>query len=98
VAGESDPVATPPDDRLDGGSDPTDSAPSSVPEATADPEVCPVCDVAYDSVSVHDAGLLVNLLDNERYRRVCFEPIAAADGTPLVRFYHHTHGQATLDR
>ncbi|WP_348608181.1 hypothetical protein [Halobaculum rarum] len=58
------------------------------------PSTCPVCDAAYDFVSVHDAGLLVNLLDNERYRRVCFEPVAGDDGTPLVEFYHHTHEQA----
>jgi hypothetical protein len=56
------------------------------------PAVCPVCETAYDSVSRHDAGLMVNLLDNERYRRVCFEPVSY-EGTPHVRFYHHTHGQ-----
>lgn len=61
------------------------------------PETCPACDADYDSVSVHDAGLLVNLLDNERYRRVCFEPVAGADGEPLVAFYHHTHGQVGAD-
>lgn len=53
------------------------------------PERCPVCATGYESVSVHDAGLMVNLLDNPRYRRVCFEPV---DG-PRVRFYHHTHEQ-----
>ena len=58
------------------------------------PAVCPVCETGYDSVSVHDAGLMVNLLDNERYRRVCFEPVAGDDGEALVRFYHHTHEQA----
>lgn len=58
------------------------------------PAVCPVCETAYDSVSVHDAGLMVNLLDNDRYRRVCFEPVAGDDGEALVRFYHHTHEQA----
>lgn len=51
------------------------------------PEACPVCETAYDSVSVHESGLMVNLLENERYRRVCCEPV---DG-PRVRFYHHTH-------
>lgn len=54
------------------------------------PEVCPVCGVAYDSVSVHEEGLMVNLLDNERYRRVCVEPAAG----PRIRFFHHTHEQA----
>ena len=63
-------------------------------DAGDEPETCPVCDVAYDSVSIHDAGLMVNLLDNERYRRVCFEPVVDTDGRPLVRFFHHTHGQA----
>ncbi|WP_136588654.1 hypothetical protein [Salinigranum halophilum] len=56
------------------------------------PDVCPVCETAYDSVSRHDAGLMVNLLDNARYRRVCFEPVSE-DGVALVRFYHHTHDQ-----
>lgn len=55
---------------------------------------CPVCDVAYDSVSVHDTGLMVNLLDNERYRRVCFDPVE--ENGPRIRFYHHTHEQTAL--
>ncbi|MFC7137444.1 hypothetical protein [Halobaculum litoreum] len=61
------------------------------------PETCPTCGAAYDSVSVHDAGLVVNLLDNERYRRVCFEPVAGDDGAALVEFYHHTHEQVDAD-
>ena len=61
------------------------------------PATCPTCGAAYDSVSVHDAGLLVNLLDNERYRRVCFEPVAGDDGEALVEFYHHTHEQVGAD-
>ncbi|WP_380674997.1 hypothetical protein [Salinigranum sp. GCM10025319] len=56
------------------------------------PNVCPVCGTAYDSVSRHDAGLMVNLLDNVRYRRVCFEPVSS-EGVAQVRFYHHTHEQ-----
>ena len=56
------------------------------------PARCPVCEAEYDSVSEHDAGLLVNLLDNERYRRVCFDPVLV-DGEARVRFYHHTHEQ-----
>lgn len=56
------------------------------------PESCPICGAAYDSVSVHEAGLMVNLMANERYRRVCFDPVERADG-PGVRFYHHTHAQ-----
>jgi hypothetical protein len=62
----------------------------------ADP-ACPVCGAAYESVSTHDSGLLVNLLDNERYRRVCFEPFADESGEPLIRFFHHTHAQTALD-
>ncbi|WP_247009380.1 hypothetical protein [Halorientalis litorea] len=57
------------------------------------PRVCPVCTAAYDSVSVHESGVMVNLLDNERYRRVCFEPVDDGDASRL-RFYHHTHEQA----
>jgi len=56
------------------------------------PVKCPVCETAYDSVSVHEAGVMVNLLDNDRYRRVCFEP-TTHDGRAVVRFYHHTHEQ-----
>lgn len=56
------------------------------------PDACPVCEQAYDSVSTHDAGIMVNLLDNERYRRVCFEP---RPGERLW-FFHHTHAQAVI--
>ncbi|MFC4359968.1 hypothetical protein ACFO0N_18630 [Halobium salinum] len=54
---------------------------------------CPVCDRAYDSLSEHTGGLMVNLLANARYRRVCFDP-ALVEGEARVRFYHHTHDQA----
>ncbi|WP_254534739.1 hypothetical protein [Halomarina litorea] len=57
------------------------------PEDT--PERRPVCATAYDSVSVHDVEVLVDLLDEARYRRVCFEPVVG----PPVRFFHHTHEQ-----
>lgn len=57
-------------------------------------DVCPVCDAAYESVSEHDGGLMVNLLDNDRYRRVCFDPVLVA-GEARVRFYHHPHEQTT---
>ncbi|KAB7512766.1 hypothetical protein DM867_11235 [Halosegnis rubeus] len=60
------------------------------------PARCPVCETMYDSVSVHESGLMVNLLDNERYRRVCFEP-ATRGATPIIRFYHHTHEQADTE-
>ncbi|WP_153553764.1 hypothetical protein [Halomicrobium sp. LC1Hm] len=56
------------------------------------PERCPICETAYDSVSVHEEGVAVNLIENERFRRVCFEPVD--DGGPQLRFYHHTHEQA----
>ena len=57
------------------------------------PSACPVCHTDYVSVSVHEEGLAVNLLENERFRRVCFEPIADENDRPLLRFYHHTHEQ-----
>lgn len=60
------------------------------------PDECPVCDHPYESVSRHAGGLMVNLLDNERYRRVCFRPVAVT-GEPHVDFYHHTHGQTGTD-
>jgi hypothetical protein len=55
------------------------------------PNRCPVCDDAYDSVSAHDAGLMVNLIENDRYQRVCFDPVESDSGDALVYFYHHTH-------
>jgi hypothetical protein len=36
---------------------------------------------------------MVNLLDNERYRRVCFDPDSRKN-EPQLYFYHHTHEQA----
>ena len=66
-----------------------------IPDDT--PAACPVCGDAYDSVSEHDAGLMVNLIENRRYRRVCFDPVAA-DSDARVRFYHHTHDQTAGDR
>ncbi|WP_254274214.1 hypothetical protein [Halomicroarcula marina] len=63
--------------------------------ATADaPVICPVCGTDFESVSLHDEGVMVNLLDNERFQRVCFEPVRDDEGTPLLRFFHHTHDQA----
>jgi hypothetical protein len=70
---------------------PTDRFGMEVPEGG--PPVCPVCDVPYESVSVHRTGLMVGLAENDRYRRVCFDPVSY-DGDPGVRFYHHTHEQA----
>jgi hypothetical protein len=56
------------------------------------PDACPVCEHAYESVSAHDAGIMVNLLDNERYQRVCFEPRPGG----RLWFFHHTHAQAAI--
>jgi hypothetical protein len=59
------------------------------PDREERPDRCPVCETGYESVSVHEGGLMVNLLDNERYRRVCVEPVEG----PRVQFFHHTHEQ-----
>lgn len=61
-----------------------------------DPVICPVCGTDFESVSVHDEGVMVNLLDNDRFQRVCFQPFSD-DGTPLLRFFHHTCEQAGTD-
>lgn len=60
------------------------------------PSRCWACGQAYASVSAHSDGLMVNLLENDRYQRVCVEP-TAAEGEPCVYFYHHTHEQTTTD-
>jgi hypothetical protein len=65
---------------------------STVPEDP--PDVCPVCSADYESVSTHEGGLTVALRENERYRRVCFDPRLRGDA-PVVDFYHHTHEQTT---
>ncbi|PHQ45021.1 hypothetical protein DJ68_15240 [Halorubrum sp. C3] len=57
------------------------------------PATCPACGDLYDSVSRHTDGFVANLLDNERYRRVCFYPVSD-DGDPAFDCYHHTHAQA----
>ena len=61
------------------------------------PERCPACGAPHDSVSVHETGLMVNMRDNERYRRVCFTPVER-DGEPAIAFYHHTHAQVRAGR
>jgi hypothetical protein len=53
------------------------------------PDSCPVCDREFDSVSEHDAGVMVNLEKNDRYQRVCFEPRREN----RLWFFHHTHAQ-----
>ncbi|WP_281193651.1 hypothetical protein [Halorubrum sp. F4] len=59
------------------------------------PEVCPACGDRYESVSRHADGFTVNLLENERYRRVCFQPATTATGDPALDCYHHTHAETT---
>ena len=56
------------------------------------PDRCPVCACPYESVSQHESGVMVNLLDNARYQRVCFDPIAEETGAKL-QFFHHSHEQ-----
>jgi hypothetical protein len=53
---------------------------------------CPACGQEYESVSVHQDGLMVNLCKNPRFHRVCFNPVSQ-DGHAHVEFYHHTHEQ-----
>ena len=59
------------------------------------PDVCPACGDDYESVSRHGDGFVVNLLDNERYRRVCFHPALTAAGDPALDCFHHTHVTVT---
>ena len=65
-------------------------------ERPADPPArCPVCGADYESVSRHAErdGLVVNLRENRRYARVCFDPVTV-EASARVDFYHHTHEQA----
>ena len=65
-------------------------------ERPADPPArCPVCGTDYESVSRHAErdGLVVNLRENRRYARVCFDPVTVG-ASARVDFYHHTHEQA----
>jgi len=66
-------------------------------DGPAAPVVCPVCGTDFESVSVHDEGLMVNMRDNDRYQRVCLEPVGDGDA-PCIRFFHHTHEQAGTDQ
>ena len=61
-----------------------------VPEEA--PERCPNCGDTYESVSRHAGGFTVNLLDNERYARVCFQPVTI-DDEPALDCYHHRHAE-----
>ncbi|WP_434522229.1 hypothetical protein [Halorubrum sp. AS12] len=60
------------------------------------PATCPACGAPYDSVSRHTGGFVANLLDNERYQRVCFHPVTD-EGDPAMDCYHHTHVQVGTD-
>lgn len=66
---------------------------SETGDSSDPPERCPICESAYESVSIHEDGVAVNLIENERFRRVCFEPVGT-NGESRLRFYHHTHEQA----
>ncbi|MDS0276869.1 hypothetical protein NDI85_03620 [Halomicroarcula sp. S1AR25-4] len=58
------------------------------------PVICPICGADFESVSLHEEGLMVKLRDDERFRRACFQPVSDDEGTPLIRFFHHTHEQS----
>ena len=79
----------------DGSEDDPDRATGD--EGPAEPVICPVCGAAFESVSVHDEGLMVNMRDNDRYQRVCLEPVGDGDA-PRIRFFHHTHEQVGTDQ
>jgi len=53
------------------------------------PATCRVCGDDYASISYHESGLMINLDENERFRRVCVEPLP----DERVRFYHHEHSE-----
>jgi len=61
------------------------------------PVICPVCGADFESATLHDAGLMVNLRTSDRFERVCFQPVSAEDGAPLVRFFQHTHEEVATD-
>lgn len=46
------------------------------------PARCSVCGETYDAVSDHTGGLMVALAENERFDRVCFEPILDGGDSP----------------
>lgn len=66
-------------------------------DASTEPVICPVCGADFESLSVHDEGVMVNLLDDDRYQRVCFQPVSDDEDRPLLRFFHHTHDEAGRD-
>ncbi|MBP1922504.1 hypothetical protein J2751_001514 [Halorubrum alkaliphilum] len=59
------------------------------------PDACPACGDGYESVSRHAGGFVVNLLDNDRYSRVCFQPVESDEGDAALDCYHHVHAEAT---
>lgn len=69
-------------------SDTTDGESAGVPPAGTGacrvppdpPDDCPVCGEPYHSVTDHAGGLMVNLAPNERFDRVCLQPVAGALG------------------
>ncbi|WP_236039227.1 DUF2225 domain-containing protein [Haloarcula salinisoli] len=81
----------------DGDGPPDSTGGSDATSGPAEPVICPVCGTDFETVSVHDEGLMVNMRDNDRYQRVCLEPVSD-DGTALIRFFHHTHEQTGTDQ
>lgn len=68
-----------------------DDRPGNGGDTDADrPVVCPVCGADFESVSVHDEGVMVNLLDNDRFQRVCFQPVSDDEG-PRWSAFSITH-------
>ena len=61
------------------------------------PAQCPACGAPYESVSRHADGFMVNLIENDRYRRVCFYP-APPDSASAFDCFHHTHEQTNASQ
>ncbi len=58
-----------------------------------EPVRCPVCGAAFEAVSTHDEGMMVQLRDSDQFDRLCFQPVEGED-RPLLRFFQHTAAQA----
>lgn len=84
---DREPKPTSVDDEAYANADAKADADTIVP--TDAPSNCPVCGRVYDVVTRHRSGLMVSLRENERYERVCFEPVSV-DGEARLDFYHHT--------
>lgn len=60
------------------------------------PVRCPVCGAAFEAVSTHEEGVMVQLRDSDQFDRLCFQPVEG-DAVSLLRFFQHTAGQAGTD-